>query len=122
MPIEVESPEQLGYDTITNNLSESSVSDRRLVDLGLDLSLASGDGLDRLLLCYGDHLGDPQLREAIAAGGPGLRAEAAEASLPLEVVESRAIREAAADVAQTYRINERKAYRVISGIVARYGD
>ena len=30
MPIEVESPEQLGYDTITNNLSESSVSDRRL--------------------------------------------------------------------------------------------
>ena len=40
MPIEVESPEQLGYDTITNNLSESSVSDRRLADLGLDLTLA----------------------------------------------------------------------------------
>ena len=34
MPIEVESPEQLGYDTITNNLSESSVADRRLADLG----------------------------------------------------------------------------------------
>ena len=32
MPIEVESPEQLGYDTITNNLSESSVADRRLRD------------------------------------------------------------------------------------------
>ena len=32
MPIEVESPEQLGYDTITNNLSESSVADRRLSD------------------------------------------------------------------------------------------
>ena len=30
MPIEIESPEQLGYDTITNNLSESSVADRRL--------------------------------------------------------------------------------------------
>ena len=61
MPIEVESPEQLGYSTITNNLSESSVSDRRLADLSLDLDL------DRLLLCYGDHLGDPLLREAIAA-------------------------------------------------------
>jgi aspartate/methionine/tyrosine aminotransferase len=73
MPIEVESPEQLGYDTITNNLSESSVSDRRLADLGLDLS--ESGGLDELLLCYGDHLGDPMLREAVAAGGAGLRAD-----------------------------------------------
>ena len=39
MPIEIESPEQLGYDTITNNLSESSVADQRLSDLGLDLDL-----------------------------------------------------------------------------------
>jgi aspartate/methionine/tyrosine aminotransferase len=67
MPIEVESPEQLGYDTITNNLSESSISDRRLADLSLDVDL------DELLLCYGDHLGDPVLRDAIAAGGDGLR-------------------------------------------------
>lgn len=66
MPIEVESPEQLGYDTITNNLSESSVADRRLGDLGLDLDL------DELLLCYGDHLGDPLLRDAVAAGGEGV--------------------------------------------------
>src|SRR6476469_8283842 len=66
MPIEIESPEQLGYDTITNNLSESSVADRRLADLGLDLDL------DELLLCYGDHLGDPVLRAAVAAGGTGL--------------------------------------------------
>jgi aspartate/methionine/tyrosine aminotransferase len=70
MPIEVESPEQLGYDTITNNLSESSVSDRRLLDLGLDLP-----ALDELLLCYGDHLGDPFLREAVAAGGDGLTSD-----------------------------------------------
>src|SRR3954447_12630272 len=71
MPIEVESPEQLGYDTITNNLSESSVADRRLADLGI----GAGPALDDLLLCYGDHLGDPILREAVAAGGPGLRAD-----------------------------------------------
>ena len=64
MPIEVESPEQLGYDTITYNLSESSVSDRKLSDLGLDLESSK---LDDLLLCYGDHLGDPALRAAIAA-------------------------------------------------------
>jgi aspartate/methionine/tyrosine aminotransferase len=66
MPIEIESPEQLGYSAITNNLSESSVADRRLGDLGLDIDL------ERMLLCYGDHLGDPLLREAIAAQGDGL--------------------------------------------------
>jgi aspartate/methionine/tyrosine aminotransferase len=70
MPIEVESPEQLGYDSITNNLSESSVADRRLSDLGLELT--SSGALDDLLLCYGDHLGDPALRAAVAAGGDGL--------------------------------------------------
>ena len=53
MPIEIESPEELGYDTIAHNLSESSVADRSLDDLGLDLDL------DGLVLCYGDHLGDP---------------------------------------------------------------
>src|SRR3954464_7586008 len=66
MPIEVESPEQLGYDTIAYNLSERSVADRRLADLGIDVSV------DDLLLCYGDHLGDPLLREAVAAGGDGV--------------------------------------------------
>ena len=71
MPIEVESPEQLGYDTITNNLSESSVADRRLTDLGIG-RLADG-ALDDLLLCYGDHLGDPALRAAVADGGDGLQ-------------------------------------------------
>jgi aspartate/methionine/tyrosine aminotransferase len=70
MPIEVESPEQLGYETITNNLSESSVGDRRLGDLGLDLV-----ALEDRLLCYGDHLGDPVLRDAVAAGGDGIGAD-----------------------------------------------
>jgi aspartate/methionine/tyrosine aminotransferase len=69
MPIEIESPEQLGYDTIANNLSESSVRDRRLADLGLDLDL------DGLLLRYGDHLGDPELRAAIAAGSDPVTAD-----------------------------------------------
>jgi aspartate/methionine/tyrosine aminotransferase len=69
MPIEIESPEQLGYDTITNNLSESSVADRRLADLGIDIDV------DDLLLCYGDHLGDPLLREAVAAGAESVSAD-----------------------------------------------
>jgi aspartate/methionine/tyrosine aminotransferase len=75
MPIEIESPEQLGYDTITNNLSESSVSDRRLADLGIDLGSNGRLALDELLLCYGDHLGDPLLREAIAEQGDELSAD-----------------------------------------------
>jgi hypothetical protein len=53
---------------------------------------------------------------------PGLRAEAAEAKLPLEVIEHRAICEAAADVSATYGMSERKAVRIISSVVARYAD
>ena len=58
MSIEVESPEQLGYDTIKYNLSESSVSDLFLKDLGkLD---------ENILLCYGNHYGLIDLRKKIA--------------------------------------------------------
>ncbi len=64
MPIEVESPEQFGYDRIRHNLAESSVADTPLRDLGVEL--------DDLVLMYGDHLGRPGLRAAIAAGGAGL--------------------------------------------------
>ncbi|HEX6715375.1 MAG TPA: aminotransferase class I/II-fold pyridoxal phosphate-dependent enzyme, partial [Thermoleophilaceae bacterium] len=60
MPIEIESPEQLGYDTIENNLSESSFSDMRLSDYGIESDV--GD----LVLQYGDHLGSPRLRAQIA--------------------------------------------------------
>ena len=66
MPIEVESPEQLGYDTITNNLSESSVADRRLRDLGLDLDLDDAPALLRR----------PPRRPAAAGGGGGRRRRA----------------------------------------------
>lgn len=61
MSIEVESPEEIGYGTIRHNLAESSMADRRLSDLGLDLDL------DRLLLQYGDHRGHPGLRGMLAA-------------------------------------------------------
>ena len=67
MPIEIESPEQMGYDLIRNNLSESSVADRPLSDFDVQI----GD----TLLCYGDHLGDPELRGLIAADTRGLAAD-----------------------------------------------
>ncbi len=65
MPIEEESPEQLGYDKIRFNLTESSVRDRSLADLGIEV----GD----MLLFYGDHVGNDTFRELIAAqsGGAG---------------------------------------------------
>ncbi len=66
MPIELESPEQLGYDTIRHNLSESSVADRKLGELK--------PSLDDIVLCYGDHQGDPGLRAAVAGLGQGLGA------------------------------------------------
>jgi aspartate/methionine/tyrosine aminotransferase len=64
MPIEIESPEELGYDAIANNLSESSFSDMSLGDYGI------GADLGELLLQYGDHRGLPRLRELVAADGP----------------------------------------------------
>ena len=66
MPIEIESPEELGYDAIANNLSESSFSDMSLREYGIEVEL------DELLLQYGDHRGLPRLRELIAADGPPL--------------------------------------------------
>jgi hypothetical protein len=70
-----------------------------------------------------------EIRAALAVHGailvlsmPGLRAEAAESGLPLEVVERRAIRDAADDVASNYGISLSKAANVIGRIVARYGN
>ena len=59
MPIEVESPEQMGYDTIRHNLSESSYTDTLLRDTGIDT------GLYDLLLAYGSHAGHEGLRQLI---------------------------------------------------------
>jgi aspartate/methionine/tyrosine aminotransferase len=63
MPIEEESPEQFGYDRIRYNLTESSVRDRSLSDLGIEL----GD----LLLFYGDHAGNETFRDLVAAQSGG---------------------------------------------------
>ncbi len=64
MPIEVESPEEYGYARIRYNLSESSVADQRLSDLGLTIP--------DMPLLYGEHRGRERLRELIAADGQGL--------------------------------------------------
>lgn len=53
---------------------------------------------------------------------PGLRAEAGDAGLPLEVLEQRAVREAAQDVAETYGLPFAKVAHAISRLVARYSD
>jgi aspartate/methionine/tyrosine aminotransferase len=67
MPIEVESPEEYGYARIRFNLSESSVADQSLADLGLTIPRD-------LPLLYGEHRGRQRLRELIAAEGQGLTA------------------------------------------------
>ena len=54
MPIEIESPEQTGYDRIACNLAESSVADLSFSDLSLSLN--------HIVLGYSDHLGKKELR------------------------------------------------------------
>jgi aspartate/methionine/tyrosine aminotransferase len=66
MPIEAESPEEYGYARIRYNLSESSVADRKLSDLGLTIP--------DLTLLYGEHRGRIRLRELVAADAPNLAA------------------------------------------------
>jgi len=61
MPIEIESPEQMGYDKIKYNLTESSYSDFRVKEI-----LPASVDLRETLLCYGDHLGHAKLRAEIA--------------------------------------------------------
>jgi aspartate/methionine/tyrosine aminotransferase len=68
-PIEIESPEQLGYSTIANNLAESSFSDMRLADYGVEADL--GD----VVLPYGDHLGAERLRALVVSESDALSPE-----------------------------------------------
>jgi aspartate/methionine/tyrosine aminotransferase len=67
MPIEIESPESLGYNTIACNLAESSVRDVLFKDMDIRL--------DDLVIAYGDHIGKPALRELIAAEFTGIHAD-----------------------------------------------
>ncbi|MFX0173737.1 MAG: aminotransferase class I/II-fold pyridoxal phosphate-dependent enzyme [Candidatus Hodarchaeota archaeon] len=64
-PIEKESPEEYGYERINYNLAESSVPDAVLGDLEIDLN--------KVVLSYGDHLGNPKLRQTIANEGEGIQ-------------------------------------------------
>src|ERR1700754_96067 len=66
MPIEVEAPEEYGYSKIRYNLSESSIADRSLSELGLTVP--------DLKLLYGEHRGSESLRGMIASEGAGLTA------------------------------------------------
>ncbi len=67
MPIEIESPEEMGYSTIQYNLAESSVRDRTIGQLGIDLS--------SVLLNYGHHRGLPELQQAICENSSVLKNE-----------------------------------------------
>jgi aspartate/methionine/tyrosine aminotransferase len=66
MVIEKESPEEYGYGRIRYNLSESSIRDRKLSDVGASLP--------DLTLFYGEHRGEARLRELIASQGESLDA------------------------------------------------
>jgi hypothetical protein len=73
--------------------------------------------------------GVPEVEAAVAVHGavlvlssPGLRVEAAEQGVPLEVVEHRAVCAAAKDISQNYGVSTRRATRRISAILAHYAD
>jgi aspartate/methionine/tyrosine aminotransferase len=66
MLIEKESPEEYGYGRIRHNLSESSIRDRKLSDIGALLP--------DLTLYYGEHRGEVRLRELIASQAENLDA------------------------------------------------
>jgi aspartate/methionine/tyrosine aminotransferase len=64
MVIEKEAPEEYGYDRIRFNLSESSIRDQSLHELGATFP--------DLTLFYGEHRGEAGLRELVAGQGAGL--------------------------------------------------
>ncbi len=73
--------------------------------------------------------GVPELEAAVAVHGavlvlssPGLRVEAAEQGVPLEIIEHQAVQAAAADISSNYNVSQRKAVQRISAIVAYYAE
>lgn len=67
MPIEIESPEEMGYSTIRYNLAESSVRDHALSELNIDLN--------HVVLAYSEHKGITPLRDIIASESPVLKTD-----------------------------------------------
>ena len=53
---------------------------------------------------------------------PGCVPRRPERGMPLEVVELQAVREAAADVARSYDLEEKRVADAIATIIARYGE
>ena len=73
--------------------------------------------------------GIPEVDAAVAVHGavlvlssPGLRAEAQEQGVPLETIEFEAVKAAAADVSQNYRLSKLRAIKRISAIVSQYAE
>ncbi|KAH7367824.1 pyridoxal phosphate-dependent transferase [Plectosphaerella cucumerina] len=58
MPIEIESPEEYGYDKIKYNLSETSIADQTIESLNLQIP--------NLTLLYNEHRGGTKLRKLVA--------------------------------------------------------
>jgi hypothetical protein len=58
----------------------------------------------------------------LVLSSPGLQAEAREQSLPLELIEYRAVLAAAADISQNYGVSPRRAAQRISALVALYAE
>jgi hypothetical protein len=58
----------------------------------------------------------------LVLSAPGLRAEAQEQSIPLEVIEYRAVRAAAADISEHYGMSARRAINLIGALVAQYAE
>ncbi|CAK1358674.1 unnamed protein product [Cercospora beticola] len=67
MPIEIESPEEYGYGNIKFNLSESSITDRTLKSLGLEIP--------DLTLLYNEHRGNESLRKLVVQDFPNLNSQ-----------------------------------------------
>jgi hypothetical protein len=53
---------------------------------------------------------------------PGLRAEAVDENLPLEVIERRALDEAAIDIAGHYHVPKKRAANALAALVAHYSE
>ncbi len=73
--------------------------------------------------------GVPEAEAAVAIhaavlilSAPGMRAEAEQEQLPLEVIEFRAVRAAAAEIAANYNTSKSQVLEQITAILVQYGD